>query len=295
MTLPEVRNWRIHVGAHKTATTHLQDTLARHRADLRKGGVDYIARDQFRSIQLPYHGKFGWRIGYRYLVRPRALQRLVDPFRTGNPTVLVSEENLLGWVGDALRTPPYPTGLPRIMHLVSLLGRTPFQLFLSVRGFHELIPSAYVQAVRQTPVPGGFEAVRRSVLRRPPRWRPFVDWIQRLVGRDRLRIWTFETYRDQEAAIFGRLSGVDLTPGRSLSIPPTTRRLSREAVASLERLDPRLPRRERQERVEEIVANDEGRDRFDPLTRSEHAWLAELYDRDLRELRTRHPHLLIEP
>ena len=36
------RQWRIHLGAHKTATTHVQETLAADPADLVARGVDFI-------------------------------------------------------------------------------------------------------------------------------------------------------------------------------------------------------------------------------------------------------------
>ena len=46
---PPVRQWRIHLGAHKTATSHLQETLAAVRDDLVGQGVDFIPNPLVRQ------------------------------------------------------------------------------------------------------------------------------------------------------------------------------------------------------------------------------------------------------
>src|ERR671915_2577538 len=47
-----VRRWRIHIGAHKTATTHLQETLTALRPALAAQGVDYIPNSLVRGRKL---------------------------------------------------------------------------------------------------------------------------------------------------------------------------------------------------------------------------------------------------
>ena len=47
--LPPVSHWRIHIGAHKTATTHLQQTLAAIRARLVEQGIDPIPLAALRA------------------------------------------------------------------------------------------------------------------------------------------------------------------------------------------------------------------------------------------------------
>ena len=50
--LPPVSNWRIHIGAHKTATTHLQQTLAAIRPRLVEQGIDPIPLAALRASGL---------------------------------------------------------------------------------------------------------------------------------------------------------------------------------------------------------------------------------------------------
>ena len=47
-----VRHWRIHLGAHKTATTHLQETLTLVRPTLAARGLDYIPNQLVRGRRL---------------------------------------------------------------------------------------------------------------------------------------------------------------------------------------------------------------------------------------------------
>jgi hypothetical protein len=48
-TRSPVRSWRIHLGAHKTATTHLQETLTAVRPALAERGIDFIPNQRVRG------------------------------------------------------------------------------------------------------------------------------------------------------------------------------------------------------------------------------------------------------
>jgi hypothetical protein len=104
---PPVRTWRIHLGAHKTATTHLQDTLRAHRAAMLPHGVDYIPREDFGPLGRRYSRPRGW----RKMLRSRPLEwqftRELQRLRRGPDTVLISDEDLLGYSFDQLTTPLY--------------------------------------------------------------------------------------------------------------------------------------------------------------------------------------------
>src|SRR6476469_7624088 len=98
--LPPVRNWRIHIGAHKTATTHLQQTLAAIRPRLVEQGIDPIPLVALRASGLA-RMLIERRIATRMpLLRGIAVRHLVagllGPLRQGPQTLILSEEKLLG-------------------------------------------------------------------------------------------------------------------------------------------------------------------------------------------------------
>ena len=176
--LPPVRQWRIHLGAHKTATTHLQQTLAAVRDDLTGQGVDFIPTPRVRARNLA-----------SALGRPRPIARLpivgsahmrdaieavLAPLRIGPEVVAFSEENILGVPGHMLAAPLYPRAAVNLGRLASLAGRAEVVFFLSIRSYDTLIPSAYVETLKHAPPPpGGFReacgaaAFRAAELVRP--------------------------------------------------------------------------------------------------------------------------------
>ncbi|MFW5642329.1 MAG: hypothetical protein ACOCY0_06150, partial [Roseicyclus sp.] len=160
--------WRIHLGAHKTATTHLQDTLAARRAALLGQGVDYLPMREVRALRLPPGGGWAdWRRRLRLPMR-RRIEAAVAPIRMGPRRLVLSEENLIGYVRDALTFPPYPDLERRLRPFSVLTDGAQVTVFLSVRGWDTLLPSAYAQQLRVRPVPGGFGPLRAQALARPP-------------------------------------------------------------------------------------------------------------------------------
>ena len=121
---PPVRQWRIHLGAHKTATTHLQETLAAVRDDLAGQGIDFIPsplvreRNLARTLwqrrpiaRLPIVGKA------RMRARSRAA---LAPLRIGPEVVAFSEENIVGVPEHMLMVPLYPRAAANVGRLASL-------------------------------------------------------------------------------------------------------------------------------------------------------------------------------
>ena len=177
---PPVRQWRIHLGAHKTATTHLQETLAAVRDDLVGQGVDFIPNPLVRQrnlartlsqrrpiARLPIVGRAHMR---------DAIESVVAPLRAGPEVVVLSEENIIGVPEHMLKAPSYPQAEPNVGRLASLAGRAEVMFFLSIRSYDTLLPSAYVETLKHAlPPPGGFqEAVARAACQAAELVRPRV-------------------------------------------------------------------------------------------------------------------------
>src|SRR5690349_5584947 len=173
--LAPVSDWRIHLGAHKTATTHLQQTLAAIRPRLVAQGVDPIPLAALRAIGLARalnERRLAARVpGLRGLAMRTLVAELLEPLRRGPRTLLISEEKRLGAPRRVFEEPAYPLVEQVVPRLAALGGRGRVTLFLSIRGFERHLPSTYAQELRVLPPePEGFEAIRRRVLARPPSW-----------------------------------------------------------------------------------------------------------------------------
>ena len=296
--LPPVRSWRIHIGAHKTATTHLQQTLAAIRPRLVAQGIDPIPLAALRASGLA-RVLIERRIATRVpLLRGVAVRHLVagllGPLRQGPQTLILSEEKLLGAPRRIFDEPAYPLLEQVVPRLAALGGRGQVTLFLSIRGFDRHLPSTYAQELRVLPPEeGGFDAIRRRVLERPPSWFDLVRRIRRAAPGVPLRVWRQEDYRDHREAIVADLAGRATGPLPSIPDPVHTRSPSLEAIRLAEALPTGLTSDERRARVDAIFAEAPGGTRFSPFTAAEERRLQAAYAEDMVRIAALDPGILM--
>ena len=296
---PPVRQWRIHLGAHKTATSHLQETLAAVRDDLVGQGVDFIPNPLVRQrnlartlsqrrpvARLPIVGRAYMRA---------AIESVVAPLRAGPEVVVLSEENIIGVPEHMLEVPSYPQAERNVGRLASLADRAEVTFFLSIRSYDTLIPSAYVETLKHAPPPpGGFQAAVAELLSGSSGWFDLVSRIRAAAPGIPLRIWRQEDYRANAQAIMEAFCGSPLGPLPEISDPTWTRSPSAGAIATAEALPRDLPRAERLTRVREIFAAGEpGADPFRPFGTAERQRLRARYEADLERIARVHPDVLM--
>lgn len=291
--MTRVLEWRIHVGAHKTATTHMQESLQAQRDWLLAKGLDFLPMRSVRALRLPPpSGRYDWRLRLRWPMR-RCLEQAIVPLRRGPERVAISEENLIGRPIDLLTYPFYPDACRRLRPYDVLARHAQLHIFLGVRSFEKLLPSAYVQGLRFQHVKGGFEPVRAAAVQHPPSWTELVGRIQAAVPRARLSVWRFEDYRTDDLKIMSYFCGIDLPQRTPLPVPSRTRSPSAQAVAALEALDPVLDRAARVAAARKIADADLGDEPFDPFSPQEKSILSEAYEEDLANLARRFPGSLV--
>jgi len=286
MTSP--RNWRIHIGAHKTATTHLQDTLASQLEFLKKIGVRYITRDSLRNGKIKIKTSPAIRIfrieGLHAWCFKKRLRFCAGP----NYNIVISEENFLGSVQEAICSKIYPRAEERLHFLKRALSESEnnISLFLSIRNQADLIPSAYAQLLRHRPMPNGFEPIRRRVMSNPPRWIELVIRVKNTMGTGcPITVWRFEDYLRDDRRIISELCGYDLAGFQSLPTPASTRTPSWEAIREIERLAKLTQRKEYINNVKQILRSDNGIKKFAPFLSEEKELLNGVYEHDLERIK----------
>ena len=290
-----VRQWRIHLGAHKTATTHLQETLTLVRDGLARRGVDFIPNPLVRETGLAQRLWERRPIARLPFVGPAhmrdAIGATVEPLRIGPDVVVLSEENVLGRPEHIFAEPFYPQVARIVGRLASLAGRAELVLFLSIRSYDTFLPSAWAEHVKHSPPPpGGFEGMRARLVARPPSWHDLVRRLRAAAPAASLRIWRQEDYRANDAAIMAAVCGCPLPPLPEISDPHWTRSPSAAAIAEAERIPPGLPHAERLARVRDIyLDSDPGGDRFRPFSAPERESLRAAYEADLERIATAYP------
>jgi hypothetical protein len=294
-----VRAWRIHIGAHKTATTHLQETLTLLRPALAARGIDYMPNPLIRNQKLSWTL---WRrrpIARLPLIGPAhmrdAIEATLDPLRIGPDTVALSEENILGVPHQVLEPTFYSQADQSLSRLSSLGLRADVELFLSIRSYDALLPSAYVESLKHGTAPrGGFGSVKERLLAVPPSWYDLVARIRAATPGMPLHIWRQEDYRANARAIMEAVCGRALGALPEISDPTGTRSPSAGAIATVEALPRDLPWAERMARVRAVfAAADPGADRFRPFGPPERQRLRALYEADLERIAHAYPDALM--
>lgn len=290
------RTWRIHLGAHKTGTTHVQDLLALRRTELAEIGIDYPTRAMLRKARFAKHVSplRGGLKDTRWLVRLRRFLML-RRIRGDRPatTRLISEEQILGLSDGLLRPELYPNATIRLGRLRELTGGEPTTLFLSVRNPADGIPSAYAQCLRV-----GFryipriEDVIQQALARPPSWTHLARRIKAAFPEAQLVVWRLEDYTRNPGAYLDLLVGKPLDNWPILEAPASTRSLSATTLARIRDLDPGLSQAEHEARCAELAAGDTGQPRYRPFSETEVAALTRAYEADLATMEREFPGML---
>ena len=96
------REIRLHIGAHKTATTHFQDIMELNQAFFAERGVTYVPRKAFRRSIAGALSRRNWRVWVGGGVLGRQIEWQLAPHIEDGTRVVISDENILGRPADAL-------------------------------------------------------------------------------------------------------------------------------------------------------------------------------------------------
>ena len=200
---------RIHIGAHKTATTEMQRALRRVRTVLEAGGNPFIGPGGLRG---------------RWISLPRAMSN-DDPEARGqaerrlrrwlrrNDNHVISEENILGTVHRKRIFGPgnqlYPEAAANIARLRALMGDPEVELFLSIRDPAEFATSAYGQVLREG-ISMGMEDYVEGYDVPAFSWAELVGRLTECPGVTRVTCWRYEDYAALRPRILSLLVGEEL-------------------------------------------------------------------------------------
>jgi hypothetical protein len=199
--------FHIHVGAHKTGTTHLPTVLAAMAPDLLPDGIRILPFDRSRPYLRRFYPKRGLRFALRNHSRRRRARRDLHDIAQGVERVVLSEENLLGEAFHGADPRLYPD-LSRLEALRDVLGDRDVRLFMGLRPLDTFLPSWLFQDLRARPaILRSLPDLRRRVAARPPAWRDVLERIAAIFPSATLHVWTQDDYAADPAVAVGALTG----------------------------------------------------------------------------------------
>ncbi len=287
----------IHLGAHKTASTHLQYSLRQIRDRLHEAGLAYIDPSRLRGEPLSLSWILAQGIGGSNDV---AAGQVLRDLRQGCPDVLISEENILGLTQRnrlfSRRGEFYPRAAERVRHVIALAGGDPAVLYLSLRDPASFIVSAFALQVAS----GKETDIEPYLCGRDPAhvdWAGLVRRLRAVEGVSRIVLWRYEDYPALRPRLLERLLPAGLAP-EVPDPPPSNVGLTQagyEWLLRRTRSGADIDLRILAQRARHRFRPADGHVRLRPFDEGTYARSAQNYARDIAALRTMPSVEFLEP
>ena len=194
----------LHIGVHKTATTHIQSLLQSGTDLLKENGV---------TVSLPKTLRQEW-LGVFLSVANKAdediteaeIQRLRQIAPNGKRWI-VSEENFAGIPYDFMVTEGfYPNVKRRLALFKRLFPHADIELFFSVRRYDRFYRSLYLEVVRNRGyIP--FEKYYREESFSEYSWKAFLDRVTQVIPEEKITLWCYEEIAEILPAVIDKMAG----------------------------------------------------------------------------------------
>ena len=200
----------LHLGAHKTATTHLQHSLIAQRIPLWEAGIRTYMPPHLRGNGQSLEARFDLPINRKVTGTGPAAAEVRARLIGNAARVVVSEENFIGVLQTRkgrVRLPLYPRARQRLMMLIPVLAPTQgVDLCFALRDPAAFLNSAYGQVLMGGHVVGT-DAFKADNPLGAVDWVDIVTRLRATPGVNRLTLWRQEDYRDLFPAIIHALLG----------------------------------------------------------------------------------------
>ncbi|MBD3586635.1 hypothetical protein HHX48_12880 [Salinimonas sp. HHU 13199] len=193
---------RAHIGAHKTATTHFQDTLAHLAPTLKNENIIYLEREHYRPIiRKLARGKRLKQHRLQFFKNRTLIKDLMKDC-DNDSVLLLSEENILGDCIHLCDIQPF--AFIDFTFLNTLLKVAPTELFLSIRSFDSVLSGAYCTALKYHPREA---LIAKEKLQNAfnediyPSWIPLIERLKNSLPNASLSVWTQEHYKNASSDV----------------------------------------------------------------------------------------------
>ncbi|MEL6410578.1 MAG: hypothetical protein AAGK67_00030 [Pseudomonadota bacterium] len=291
----------LHGGFHKTATSHIQSTLARNSKQLQRAGVSYVNHRTTRKrltipVQCNAFEKIG--IGWDPKISDTELTQMTaeffDEVLLSKPErVIVSDENIAGHCGHCVRR----GGLYRWRHklLETFADQFPNgvdEVHLGIRNYADFFASAYVEYLRS--VNGKWfvdeQTMRLNVMSKMPNWNAVLTTIAEIFSRAKIFVWRYEDFRKIDQRIFANLCGsevdvADLKEPKDQNKRPTASGRAVRELLQLIHKDGADAALQRRVELQETYPRGKEFGSYNPWTEQERTHLTNIYARDIEEIK----------
>lgn len=274
MSIGRVKKLHLHLGAHKTATTHFQTVLeinGRHFPE----GVFYEPMSNVRK-------RLKWK-NEQTLEKP-SIEYLNNLVTDDLEVLIISEENLIGETKDIFKYPRVYGGLlPRLKSLNFFYDQfEKVEIWFAIRSMDEYIPSMYCEYLRHFNY-RRFTDVLNGRLNQS--WTHVVEEIREVFPNSIIHIIPHESYQENLRLVLDSMMS-DITEWNLLKDKTVRGSVTHQAIKLYGYFHSLIPRTLQSKTIDAFnnwTLLNAGY-KFNPLTESEKRDLKSLYVADLTEL-----------
>lgn len=193
-------NIKLHLGAHKTATTYLQTLLKDNLELLSQAGISYIPLEDMRKHFMPalFHDKD--------TVDQCSLSEWLSNKAAPNEVLIMSEENLIGWPSE-LKQKLYNNAETRLKAFKQSIGdHAVSDIYITIRDFAPFFQSCYLESQRNNNFP--LEAVNYQYLSRFS-WLSLIASIERVFPEASIHVLEYERFKVALQNLLASLLGAE--------------------------------------------------------------------------------------
>ncbi|RLA76854.1 MAG: hypothetical protein DRG78_18315 [Epsilonproteobacteria bacterium] len=238
---------KLYLGAHKTATTHIQGILMVNRDILLNNNIKLSSPQDIRNEWLQYF--------FKYCKNPKIdLLQKVQFIRPPQGTWVLTDENIIGVSNDlTVSSGIYPNAGKRLYCMQEAFRDVDIELFFSIRSYETFYRSAYSEIVRNRGYIS-FEEFYDEDRFRNNSWIETIKMFVEVVPEDKITLWCFEDFKSLMPTIISKVTGLsnseELIQAYTSSV--TRPSLSQKTIDILDMLDDVISREESQSLVERI-------------------------------------------
>lgn len=275
----------LHLGAHKTATTYIQNILTSNYKTLNKKGIYSSTPSELRG---------GW---LDHTLNNNTVNQSDKHQPSKEGLWIISEENILGVPNDFKTSyEMYPRASNRLLTLKETLGNTSITVFLSIRCYHSFYRSCYLEVVRNKGYLN-FSDYYDEQRFKNNNWVHVIEKITENFPESDIILWCYEEFTNLEQTILKKLTGLESLAELDIDSSKEKKRtsLSNRALKELIAVSTLTPRSSTPEVVEALnlkYPTHKKNQPFMPFSQVEITRFKEKYNNDIEEIKTRFPGII---
>ena len=193
---------KLYIGAHKTATTHLQRLLDINRDHLLANDIHLSIPSDLRPEWMPLFIK-------TINSKDKILTEKLYTMSPNHGTWIFSEENFSGTPYDlTIKSSIYPNLKERLEHFQNLFKDAEIEVFFSIRSYETYYRSAYLEVIRNRgylPFNDFYDTKRFNL----NRWESVIDAITKVIAPNKVTLWCYEDIQPLTPIILHNLTKLE--------------------------------------------------------------------------------------